>query len=219
MQLITKAAHDAGCLVGFDLAHAAGNINLQLHEWQVDFAVWCSYKYLNAGPGGIAASFVHRRAQSQKMPRFEGWWGHDRAERFKMADVFKPMATAEAWQLSNPPIFQLAALAASLEIFNRAGMPAIGAKRDLLTGFLEFLLQESFKPELIQTPSDSKRRGAQLSLKITSPGKDFLSNLQKKSVICDFREPDIIRAAPAPLYNSFVDVYRFVKILEAEMRE
>lgn len=217
MESITQIAHKKGCLVGFDLAHAAGNVPLALHDWQVDFAVWCSYKYLNAGPGGIAGCFVHDSIDKQNIPRFEGWWGHNRADRFKMSERFEPMNTVEAWQLSNPPIFQLAALAASLEIFDEVGMAAITQKRKSLTGFLENLIDERVGEDVIQTPRDATMRGAQLSLKISTPGPGFLKSLEDKGVVCDFREPNIVRAAPAPLYNTYTEIYQFVEILAEEL--
>ncbi len=208
---ITKAAQSKGCKVGFNLAHGAGNLELHLHEWDVDFAVWCSYKYLNAGPGGIAGCFVHDRyAMEFDLPRFAGWWGHDKETRFLMGRSFQPITGAEGWQLSNPPILQLAALRASMEIFDKAGMPAIRKKGDLLTGYLEFLLR-SIPDDFcsIITPRNIKERGSQLSIKVSGRPKDMVKKLKAAGIICDFREPDIVRAAPAPLYNTFLDVYRF----------
>ncbi|QDE66356.1 kynureninase [Myxococcus xanthus] len=218
---ITKAAHAKGCFVGFDLAHGAGNLKLSLHEDGPDFAVWCSYKYLNAGPGALGGVFVHERhAHTKDLPRFEGWWGHDKQTRFQMGPTFSALPGAEGWQLSNPPIFQLAALRASLELFDQAGMAALRAKSERLTGFLEFLLDRL--PEgfvRITTPRDVKQRGAQLSLRFRGEPQGLLKRLGDAGIICDFRKPDIIRAAPAPLYNSFTDVYRFVKTLEGHARE
>lgn len=221
MKAITEAGHKRGCLVGFDLAHGAGNLLLKLHDWEVDCAAWCSYKYLNAGPGAIAGVYIHERwVKSRELPRFAGWWGHNKETRFEMGPQFDPIPTAESWQLSNPPIFQLAALRASMEIFDEATIEGIRRKGDLLTGYLEFLLDQipnsSFE---IITPRDVKQRGCQLSLKVragksASAAKEFLKDLNAAGVIADFREPDIIRVAPAPLYNSFSDVYRFGKILE-----
>ena len=213
---ITQAAHAKGCKVGFDLAHGAGNLEFKLHEWGPDFAVWCSYKYLNAGPGSLSGCFVHERhARERGLPRFEGWWGHDKKTRFQMGSQFFPIPGAEGWQLSNPPIFQLAALRASLELFDRAGMPALRKKSELLTGYLEFLLQgisgERFQ---VITPQDPGQRGCQLSLKVKDDPKGLLKELNEAGVVCDFREPDIVRAAPTPLYNSFLEVYRFARILE-----
>ncbi len=213
---ITKAAQAKGCKVGFNLAHGAGNLELHLHDWDVDFAVWCSYKYLNAGPGGIAGCFVHERYATEfDLPRFAGWWGHDKETRFKMGPHFQPITGAEGWQLSNPPIFQLAALRASMELFDKAGMAAIRKKGDLLTGYLEFLLTTSLSEEECQliTPKDIRQRGSQLSLKLGSRAKELLKKLKTAGAICDFREPDIVRAAPAPLYNSFLDVYKFAHLI------
>ena len=217
---ITQAAHEIGCKVGFNLAHGAGNLLLKLHDWQVDFAVWCSYKYLNAGPGGLAGCFVHENhSKSADLPRFAGWWGHDKESRFKMGPQFNAIPGAEGWQLSNPPIFQLAALRASLELFDEATMTRIRDKSELLTGYLEFLLDQ-LPNEIceITTPRSPHERGAQLSLKFKKDPKKLLKDLAEKGVICDFREPDIIRAAPAPLYNSFMDVYRFGAILSEHAR-
>ncbi|RKG84513.1 kynureninase [Corallococcus terminator] len=218
---ITRVAHAQGCKVGFDLAHGAGNLKFSLHDDGPDFAVWCSYKYLNGGPGSLGGVFVHERhAHSPDLPRFEGWWGHNKATRFEMGPTFDPLPGAEGWQLSNPPIFQLAALRASLELFDRATMEAVRAKSEKLTGFLEFLLNRL--PEgfvTITTPKDPKQRGAQLSLRFKGEPKRLLGRLSAAGIICDFREPDIIRAAPAPLYNTYVDVFRFVRTLEAHVLE
>lgn len=216
---ITQAGHAKGCVVGFDLAHAAGNLVLKLHEWDVDFAVWCSYKYLNAGPGGIAGCFVHERhALAFDLPRFTGWWGHDKETRFQMAPHFKAITGAEGWQLSNPPIFQLAALRASMDIFDEVGMEKLRAKSERLTGYLEFLVDHLPENGLsIITPRRAEERGAQLSLRVEKNGKALFDRISARSVVCDWREPDVIRVAPAPLYNSFVDVYRFVEILREAM--
>lgn len=215
IQQITKVAQKKGIVVGVDLAHAAGNIALQLHAWNVDFAAWCSYKYLNAGPGGIAGCFVHERhAKCFDLPRFAGWWGHDKQTRFQMGPDFLPIVGAEGWQLSNPPILQLACLRVSLEIFAAAGMEAIVAKRDVLTGYLEFLIRGLNNDAItIITPIDPMQRGAQLSIRIKNSNKTLFNKLIAEGVICDWREPDVIRVAPAPLYNSFTDVYQFVQIL------
>lgn len=216
MRRITEIGHDTGATVGFDLAHAAGNIELKLHDWNADFAVWCSYKYLNAGPGGIAGCFVHERhAGGFDLPRFAGWWGHDKATRFLMGDKFVPMPGAEGWQLSNPPIFQLAALKASLDIFEEAGIKALTEKSKKLTGFLEFLLGE-IKDERISviTPSNADERGCQLSIRVKNSDKTLYKALTDKGVIADWREPDVIRVAPVPLYNSFTDVYKFTEALK-----
>lgn len=216
MASIAKAAHAKGCAVGFNLAHGAGNLALRLHDDDVDFAVWCSYKYLNAGPGALAGCFVHERhASDKKLPRFAGWWGHNKKTRFQMGPVFDPIPGAEGWQLSNPPILQLAALRASMEIFDEATMPAIRKKGNLLTGYLEFLI-DRLPAEFCEiiTPRDPERRGSQLSLRIKNDARSLVANLAADGVICDFREPGIVRAAPAPLYNTFTDVWRFAHVLE-----
>ncbi len=214
MGRIAEAARAQGCTVGFDLAHAAGNLVLALHDWGVDFAVWCSYKYLNAGPGSLAGCFVHERhARRADLPRFAGWWGHDKETRFLMPDAFRPLPGAEGWQLSNPPILPLAALRASLDIFDEVGMARLREKSDRLTGYLEFLLQEKL-PDAVEilTPADPAQRGAQLSLRVQG-GEGIHARLVAEGVVCDWREPDVIRVAPVPLYNRFADVYRFVEIL------
>lgn len=213
---ITRAGHAVGAVVGFDLAHAAGNLELKLHDWNVDFAAWCSYKYLNAGPGGIAGVFVHERhAESFDLPRFAGWWGHDKATRFLMDDKFIPMRGAEGWQLSNPPIFQLASLLASLDIFEEAGMQNLREKSIKLTNYLEFLLGEIRDERIgIITPNDSNNRGCQLSIRVKSADKSLFKAITERGVIADWREPDVIRVAPVPLYNSFTDCWKFVEILK-----
>jgi kynureninase len=214
---ITEAGHAKGCRVGFDLAHGAGNLLLDLHDAGPDFAVWCSYKYLNGGPGAVAGAFVHERhARDRTLPRFAGWWGHDEATRFEMGREFRPMEGAEGWQLSNPPILQMAALRASLDVFDRAGMKALREKSERLTGYLEWLL-EPLAPKgfRILTPRVKEERGAQLSLQIAGGrGREILARLSDEGVVCDFREPDILRLAPVPLYNRFLDVHRFVQVLE-----
>ncbi|MFN5031194.1 MAG: kynureninase [Flavobacteriia bacterium] len=221
MAAITKAGHSVGAIVGFDLAHAAGNINLQLHDWGLDFAAWCSYKYLNSSPGGVSGMFVHERhANKPELPRFAGWWGHDKSSRFMMEPGFKPMQGAEGWQLSNAPVLGMAAHLASVEIFEEAGMDRIGEKRDLMTAFLEFVIDDisernkdrvSF--ELI-TPRDKTKRGAQLSIMAKGQGKALFDALSAEGVVADWREPNVIRVAPAPLYNSFEDCYWFGQLLE-----
>lgn len=216
MARITKAGHEAGAIVAFDLAHAAGNIELKLHDWDVDFAAWCSYKYLNAGPGAVAGVFIHERhAENFELPRFAGWWGHDKATRFLMGPDFVPMRGAEGWQISNPPIFQLAALRASLDIFEAAGMKALAEKSRKLTGYLEFLLGE-IKDERISviTPSNPDERGCQLSIRVENSDKTLYQALMARGVSADWREPDVIRVAPVPLYNTFTDVYKFAEILK-----
>lgn len=212
---LAAKAHEKGCYFGLNLAHGAGNLDLQLHDWGVDFAVWCSYKYLNSGPGSLAGCFVHERHKDNfELPRFAGWWGHNKETRFRMGPEFEPLPGAEGWQLSNPPIFQLAALRASLELFDQVGMKKLRAKGDLLTGYLEFLLKE-IKPGFLSiiTPSDPAQRGSQLSIRFSSNPKNMLQAFKEEGVICDFREPDIIRATPAPFYNTFSDVYKFASII------
>ncbi len=215
MEAITKAGHDVGAVVGFDLAHAAGNTLLHLHDWDVDFAAWCSYKYLNSGPGGIAGVFVHERhAENSGLPRFAGWWGHDKNTRFLMGPDFVPMKGAEGWQLSNPPIFQMASLRASLEIFEQAGMDALVEKSKTMTAYLEFLLRKIDNERIsIITPSNPNERGCQLSIRVANADKSLFEAITQKGVVADWREPDVIRVAPVPLYNSFEDVWRFAGIL------
>jgi kynureninase len=219
MDVITKAGHEAGAIVGFDLAHAAGNIKLELHDWGVDFAVWCTYKYLNSGPGGAAAAFVHERwSERPDIPRFAGWWGFEEETRFLMQKGFKPMKGADGWQLSNAQIFPLAIHKASLDIFNRAGIDALSAKSRLLTSYLFYLLQDNmlgieadFK---ILTPQEPKHRGAQVSILTGTKGREIFNGLNKEGIIADWREPNVIRVAPVPLYNTFTDVYKFVNVFK-----
>lgn len=219
MKTITEAGHKQGAIVGFDLAHAAGNVKLQLHDWGLDFAAWCTYKYLNSSPGGVAGLFVHERhANSPDLPRFAGWWGHDKDARFKMEPGFKPMEGAEGWQLSNAPVLGMAAHLASLTIFDEVGMDAISKKRDDLTAYLEFVINETSATsdavdfEII-TPKDPAKRGAQLSILAHGQGKALFDALSEKGVVADWREPNVIRIAPAPLYNSYEDVWRFGQFL------
>ncbi|MFM2153946.1 MAG: hypothetical protein RL199_2381, partial [Pseudomonadota bacterium] len=189
---ITRAGHAVGAKVGFDLAHGAGNLALKLHDWGPDFAVWCSYKYLNAGPGSLSGCFVHERhADDASLPRLAGWWGHDKATRFEMGPAFHAIRGAEGWQLSNPPIFQLAALRASMELFDAATMPALRERGDRLTGFLEDQLSD-LPPERVHivTPREKSRRGSQLSLRVSNDPKGLVQRLADEGVICDFREPD-----------------------------
>jgi kynureninase len=219
MKAITEAGQNAGALVGFDLAHAAGNIKLNLHDWNIDFACWCSYKYLNSGPGGVAGVFIHQRHLNKpETIRFAGWWGHDKTTRFKMEKGFIPMPTAEAWQLSNAPVLSMAAHKASVDIFDEVGMDALVTKAEKLTAYLEFIIDEINKTidqklEII-TPRDKKQRGCQLSIVAHGRGKELFNNLMKEGVISDWREPNVIRCAPVPLYNSFEDVFRFGEILK-----
>jgi kynureninase len=219
MPAITQAAHAAGAYAGFDLAHAAGNVPVQLHDWGVDFAVWCSYKYLNSGPGGPSGAFVHERhADNPDLPRLAGWWGHDEKERFKMRKGFIPMYGAEGWQISNAQIFAFAAHKASLDIFDEAGMAALREKSVLLTGALENILgeldpdQRFFK---IITPRDPQQRGCQLSLLTQQRGKEIFDALTAQGIISDWREPNVIRFAPVPLYNSFADLEQLRAMLPA----
>jgi kynureninase len=209
---ITKAGQRKGCVVGFDLAHAAGNIPLHLHDWGADFAVWCSYKYLNGGPGCVAGCFVHERhAHEWELPRFAGWWGHQEKVRFQMGPEFRPMAGAEGWQLSNPPILALAALRASMEIFSEAGLERLRAKSISLTSYMEFLLGRDASTNFsIITPREPERRGAQISIRVSGDGGRLCERLAAQGVIGDWREPDTFRVAAVPLYNSYQDVYRFV---------
>ncbi len=221
MKTITEAGHSVGATVGFDLAHAAGNVKLELNAWGVDFAAWCSYKYLNSSPGGVSGLFVHERhANNKDLPRFAGWWGHDKTTRFLMEPGFQPMPGAEGWQLSNAPVLGMAAHLASLDIFDEVGMDALIAKRVDLTNYLEFMINDlsQRKGELcsfeIITPKNPDERGAQLSILLHGMGKSLFDKITKMGVIADWREPNVIRIAPVPLYNSYEDVYRFSKCLE-----
>lgn len=223
MARVTEKGHEHGCTVGLDLAHGIGNLDLALHDWDADFAVWCSYKYLNGGPGAVAGCFVHSRyARRFDLPRFAGWWGHDKATRFQMGPEFIPIPGAEGWQLSNPPILSLAPVLASLRIFDEAGMPTLIAKSRELTGYLEFLLHHELSDHIeIITPTDPARRGCQLSLRIkgeAAKGRRLFDALEGKGAVCDWREPDVIRAAPVPLYNTFEEVWRFAAVLREELR-
>lgn len=215
MSSITAAAHKVGAYAGFNLAHGAGNLLLSLHDWKVDFAVWCSYKYLNSGPGALAGCFIHEQHHQETLPRFAGWWGHDKGSRFEMGPNFKPIPGAEGWQLSNPPIFQLAALVASMELFDQATMKVVREKSEKLTGYLEFMLQH-FCGDVatVVTPSNPAERGCQLSVRFAGNPREMLRVLKLEGALCDFREPDIVRIAPAPLYTGFYDVYRLVRLIE-----
>ncbi|OKL40675.1 kynureninase [Pontibacter flavimaris] len=220
MASITKAGHEAGALVGFDLAHAAGNVPLHLHDWNVDFAVWCTYKYLNSGPGGTSGVFVHERhGNDASIPRFAGWWGHDARERFKMQKGFKPMPGAAGWQLSNAQILPMALHRAALALVEEAGgMEALRAKSEKLTGYLEYLINDVHVGkdvlEMI-TPRDPQARGCQISLLVKKNSRLLFDKLMEAGIIVDYREPNVIRVAPTPLYNSFEEVYRFSEILHA----
>lgn len=215
MKKITKAGHLQGCKVGFDCAHGAGNVPLELHDAGCDFAVWCTYKYLNSGPGSLGGVFVHERHLGKKeLSRFEGWWGHNKETRFKMRDDFEPLPTVEAWQLSNPPILSMAAIWSSLKIFDEAGIHNLRKKALALTGYMEFLVNK-LGDEVVQiiTPSDPAQRGCQLSIQVKSADKKLFDKVTGMGVIADWREPDVIRVAPVPLYNSFEDVHKFCGIL------
>jgi kynureninase len=209
---LTAAAHAHGALLGADLAHAIGNLPLQLHAWDVDFAVWCTYKYLNGGPGNVGGCFVHARHSLTDRPRLAGWWGHDPQTRFRMPSEFVPTPGADGWQLSNPPVLALAALRASLELFLAADMTRLRAKSEALTGYLEFLLQGLPLEQI--TPRDPAARGCQLSIRIPGATRALPDALHQQGLICDWREPDVLRLAPVPLYNTFDDVYRCVQALK-----
>ena len=237
MKAITEAGQKAGAVVGFDLAHAAGNVKLQLHDWNVDFACWCTYKYLNSGPGSVGGVFIHEKnLNNPDIPRFAGWWGHDKATRFKMEKEFMPLETAEAWQMSNAPVLSMAAHRASIDIFEEVGMDALVLKAEKLTGYLEFIIDDinkvllrdkssretdTFKKETkdglleIITPRDKNQRACQISILAHGRGKELFDKLTSEGVIADWREPNVIRCAPVPLYNSFEDVYRFGVILKS----
>ena len=217
MEAITKAAKAQGAFVGWDLAHGVGNVELKLHDWGVDFAAWCSYKYMNSGPGNASGIFVHEKyLNNNEIPRFEGWWGTKKETRFLMKPEFEPMENADAWQVSNPPVLSLAPYLASLEMFDEVGMEALISKRNLIVAYLEFILQEIDKEtegsfEII-TPKD---RGCQLSVFLHGQGKDLFNYLMDNGVITDWREPNVIRLAPAPFYCSFADMYNFGQILKS----
>ncbi|MFN8144649.1 MAG: kynureninase [Bacteroidia bacterium] len=225
LEKITSAAHAVGATCGYNLAHATGNVQMKLHDWNVDYACFCSYKYLNAGPGGVSGIFVHERhGNNASLPRLAGWWGNDPATRFTMPRNFVPASGARGWQLSNAPVLSMAALKASLDIFEKAGMNALSAKSKSLTNYLEFILNEindhfkkekDFIPVKIITPLNPDERGCQLSLILSKNGKDIYKQLTEKGVIVDWREPDVIRVAPVPLYNSFEDVFCFGQLLHA----
>ena len=219
MKTITEAGHQVGAQVGWDLAHAAGNIKLQLHDWNVDFACWCSYKYMNSGPGNASGCFIHEKHHNNsELPRFAGWWGHNKERRFKMEPDFDPVHGADGWQVSNLPILSLAPYLASVEMFEEVGMDALVAKRDLITSYLEFVLHEIDKEvdsvfEII-TPTNPEQRASQLSVFFHGQGRPLFEYLMKNGVITDWREPNVIRFAPVPLYCSFEDMYQFGQILK-----
>ena len=219
MKTITAAGHKVGAYVGWDLAHAAGNIELQLHDWQVDFAAWCSYKYMNSGPGNASGCFIHQKHHTNsELPRFAGWWGHNKERRFKMEPNFDPIRGADGWQISNLPVLSLAPYLASVELFAEIGMEALIAKRNTITAYLEFVLHEIDREvkgnfEII-TPSNPSERGCQLSVFLHGEGRSLFDYLMKNGVIVDWREPNVIRLAPVPLYTSFEDIYHFGQILK-----
>tara|TARA_Y100001978_G_scaffold21615_1_gene17688 strand:- start:493 stop:1764 length:1272 start_codon:yes stop_codon:yes gene_type:complete len=216
LKKITAAAKENGCIIGLDLAHAAGNVELKLHNWGVDFAAWCGYKYLNGGPGAPSGIFINSiYHQNSDLKRFEGWWGHDKLSRFEHQSHFKPLPSAEAWQLSNPPIFSMAALLSSLNIFISVGMKNLFFKSDQLTTYLEYLLIDSLSDQItIISPKKNSDRGCQLSIKFKNFNKNIVKLLYEKKIICDFRKPNILRIAPVPLYNSFEDCYNLVEKLK-----
>jgi kynureninase len=220
IQKITQAGHAVGASVGWDLAHAAGNIKLQLHDWNVDFAAWCSYKYMNAGPGNAAGCFIHKKHHNNPtLPRFAGWWGHNKERRFMMEPNFDPIQSAEGWQISNAAVVSLAPYLAAIELFDAAGMDALFQKRDTITAYLEFILQQISKEvngnfEII-TPKNPSERGTQLSVLFHGQGRSLFDFLMKNGVVVDWREPNVIRLAPVPLYCSYADMYTFGQILKA----
>lgn len=219
MKAITKAAHSVGAYAGFDLAHAAGNVELQLHDWGADFACWCSYKYLNSGPGAVAGIYIHEKhGRNTELPRFAGWWGYTKETRFKMEKGFKAIPTAEGWQLSNAPVLAMAAHKAALDIFDEAGIDNLHKKREQLSGYLHYILndingRQAEKVIEIITPANDKERGCQLSMLMLQRGKEIFNELSKQGVMADWREPAVIRVAPVPLYNSFEDIWQFGNII------
>lgn len=216
LKKIVELGHARGCMVGFDLAHGAGNIKPELHYSGADFAVWCTYKYLNSGPGSVAGCFVHERhARKTDLKRFAGWWGHNKNTRFEMGPDFDPLPGAEGWQLSNPPILSMAAIRASLDIFTEAGFDNLRKKSVQLTSYLEFLIQDS-NPGSIQliTPENPEERGCQLSIQVKNAGKNLFRQIRNEGIVGDWREPDVVRVAPVPLYNTFEEVYRFSQKLK-----
>ena len=218
MKTITQAAHEAGAYCGFDLAHAAGNIELHLHDWDVDFACWCSYKYLNSGPGGVAGAFINKKhTGNKKLPRLAGWWGHDKETRFKMEKGFNPITTAEGWQLSNAPVLSMAAHKAALDIFEEAGIENLITKGQKLSDYLIFIIDElnqSSEKKLIEIITPRNEKGCQVSLLMLERGKDVFDALKQNGILADWREPNVIRIAPVPLYNSFEDVWKFGEIVK-----
>lgn len=216
LKRITKLGHHYGCTVGFDCAHGAGNVPLNLHDSGADFAVWCSYKYLNSGPGSLAGAFIHERhAYKKELNRFTGWWSHNKDTRFKMRDEFDQLPGAEGWQLSNPPILSMAAIKASLDVFKEAGFDQLCEKSKQLTGYFEFLINALNNSDIkIITPSNPIERGCQLSIQVKNADRSLHNKLSTAGIIADWREPDVIRCAPTPLYNSYTDVYELVERLK-----
>ncbi|WP_425077355.1 kynureninase [Psychroserpens sp. S379A] len=216
LKRIADLGHSHGCIVGFDCAHGAGNVKLNLHDSGADFAVWCSYKYLNSGPGSLSGAFVHERhAHNKDLNRFTGWWSHNKQTRFRMRDEFDQLPGAEGWQLSNPPILSMAAIRASLDVFKTAEFDRLCKKSKHLTGYFEFLLNELNNDDIkIITPSNPNERGCQLSIQVKNADKTLHNKLTEAGIITDWREPDVIRCAPVPLYNSYMDVYKFVERLK-----
>ncbi|HEY6977101.1 MAG TPA: kynureninase [Chitinophagaceae bacterium] len=224
LEAITEAAHEAGVYAGFDLAHAVGNVELQLHDWNIDFACWCSYKYLNSGPGSVAGVYIHERhATNTTLPRFAGWWGHTKEMRFKMGKGFNAIPTAEGWQLSNVPVLSMAAHKASLDIFNEAGIHNLHTKRKMLTLYAHFILKDINKRlhkkviEII-TPSHENEHGCQVSMFMLQNGREIFNALTQQGIFVDWREPNVIRIAPVPLYNTFEDVWHFGNFIETILR-
>lgn len=219
MKVITDVAHNVGAYAGFDLAHAAGNVPLRLHAWDVDFACWCSYKYLNSGPGSVAGAYIHERhCRNTELPRMAGWWGYEKETRFQMKPLFKAIATAEGWQLSNAPVLSMAAHRAALDLFAEAGMEALCTKSRALTGFLFYVLdalntQQAEPIVEVITPRETEAHGCQVSLLMLQKGREVFQALTDRGVVADWREPNVIRVAPVPLYNSFEDVWRFGAII------
>jgi kynureninase len=223
MEAITKEAHKVGAYAGFDLAHAAGNITLKMHEWNIDFACWCTYKYLNSGPGSVGGAFVHQKHITNKdLPRLAGWWGNQKENRFKMEKGFHPIPTAEGWQLSNAPVFLMAVHKAAIDMFDEAGMEAISKKGKLLSGYLIYLLQD-FDKRLpgknvrFITPTHEDERGCQVSIVIKESGRELFEYLKENGISAGWREPEVIRVAPVALYNTFEEVWRFVQLIEQKV--
>ena len=221
LKKIAELGHSKDCMVGIDLAHGAGNISPELHDSGVDFAAWCTYKYLNSGPGSLGGLFVHEKhAKNKALPRFAGWWNHNKETRFNMRQPFDVMEGAEGWQLSNPPILSMAAIRASLDMFNEVGMDALRLKSEKITGYFEFLINQIDSDDIkIITPSNPKERGCQLSIQVKNANKNLHKKLTENNIITDWREPDVIRCAPVPMYNSYEDVYKMVEVLKQVLNE